>query len=141
MKKLGLILTLCFAFSMSMFAQKKAEKELEIDMEKMEQEMDKAMDMMKESMGTLQSLIKDLELPDMKNFDFQPDLEMPEGEFDMNEIFGMLEKSMAELNKMDWSGFNKMFEQLSEVLPQAQPNFEVNPNQIRDKKERKSKKF
>ena len=140
MKKIGLISLLCLAFAFSAFAQK-SDKKLEKDFDKMENEMDKAFEMMKESMGTFQSLIQDLEMPDMKNFEFDGDLEMPEGKLDMNELFGFLEQSMGELNKMDWSGFNKMFEQLAESMQEVAPNFEVNPNQMKDKKDRKSKKF
>jgi hypothetical protein len=140
MKKIGLISLLCLAFAFSAIAQK-SDKKLEKDFDKMENEMDKAFEMMKESMGTFQSLIQDLEMPDMKNFEFDGDLEMPEGKLDMNELFGFLEQSMGELNKMDWSGFNKMFEQLAESMQEVAPNFEVNPNQMKDKKDRKSKKF
>jgi len=103
--------------------------------------MEKAFETMKESMGSFKSLIQDLEMPDMENFKFDGELEMPDGKLDMNQLFGFLEQNMSELNKMDWSGFNKMFEQLAESLPQGQPNFEVNPNQMKDKKDRKSKKF
>jgi hypothetical protein len=140
MKKIGLISLICLAFAFSAIAQK-SDKKLEKDFDKMENEMDKAFEMMKESMGTFQSLIQDLEMPDMKNFEFDGDLEMPEGKLDMNELFGFLEQSMGELNKMDWSGFNKMFEQLAESMQEVAPNFEVNPNQMKDKKDRKSKKF
>lgn len=140
MKKIGLISLLCMAFVFSAIAQK-SDKKVEKDFDKMESEMDKAFEMMKESMGTFQELIQDLEMPDMENFKFDGELEMPEGKLDMNQLFGFLEKNMGELNKMDWSGFNKMFEQLAESMPEVAPNFEVNPNQINDKKDRKSKKF
>jgi len=136
MKQLGLISLLCLAFAFSAIAQK-SDKKIEKDFDKME----KAFETMKESMGSFKSLIQDLEMPDMENFKFDGELEMPDGKLDMNQLFGFLEQNMSELNKMDWSGFNKMFEQLAESLPQGQPNFEVNPNQMKDKKDRKSKKF
>lgn len=142
MKKSGIILGLFLLFTVSTFAQKADKKMPEMD--KMEKEMDKAFEQLKESMSSFQEMFKNIEVPEapnMEEFDFDQDLLGKDGNIEFSKMFEMMSKSMDQLSSMDWSGIQDMFGEISKMLPEDGPSFEIKPDQIKEKKKNKTRKF